>query len=157
VTVHVSNLFKLNLEGTLMNTTKISVIPRRNQTIEMNGEEYTLREGELTELPKWLAAILDVECVPIKSSDIKTILMKERTPKLAELPSNFYDRMEFSSDREAQKAFLQLLDVRVEKITKLSCQFVDVELPHEEQVLYNKMKALIQEWKKDIVTRVLHE
>ncbi|KYK32474.1 MAG: hypothetical protein AYK18_15940 [Theionarchaea archaeon DG-70] len=138
-----------------MNTTKIQVIPRRNQTVEIDGEEYTLKEGEITELPKWLARMLDVECVPLKSSDIKTILMKERNPKLTELPSNFYDRMEFSTEREAQKAFLQLLDVRLEKIAKLSCQFVDVELPHEEQVLYNKMKELVQEWKKYIIGRVL--
>ena len=140
-----------------MHTTKVPVIPRRNQTIEMNGEEYTLKEGEITELPKWLARLLDVECVPLKSSDIKTILMKERNPKLADLPSNFYDRMEFSSDRETQKAFLQLLDVRLEKIAKLSCQFVDADLPHEEQVLYNKMKELIQEWKEDMTSRVLHQ
>lgn len=140
-----------------MNTTKVEVIPRRNQTIERDNEEYTLKEGEVTELPKWLAKILDVECVPFKSSEIKTILMEERSPKLAELPSNFYDRMEFSTDRETQKAFLQLLDVRLEKIAKFSCQLVDVELPHEEQVLYNKMKALVQEWKKGIIDRVLHE
>ena len=140
-----------------MHTTKIPVIPRRNQTIEMDGEEYTLKEGELTEIPKWLAKILDVECVPFKSSEIKTILMNERSPKLTELPSNFYDRMEFSSDRETQKAFLQLLDVRLEKIARLSCQFVDAELPHEEQVLYNRMKELATEWKKSITERVLHE
>jgi hypothetical protein len=140
-----------------MHTTKIPVIPRRNQTIEMDGEEYTLKEGELTEIPKWLAKILDVECVPFKSSEIKTILMNERSPKLTELPSNFYDRMEFSSDRETQKAFLQLLDVRLEKIARLSCQFVDAELPHEEQVLYNRMKELATEWKKSITKRVLHE
>ena len=143
-----------------MNTTKIPVIPRRNQTIEMNGEEFTLKEGEVVELPKWLAEFLDVECVPLKSSDIKTIQMreiKERSPKLAELPPNFYDRMEFSTDRETQKAFLQLLDVRLEKIANLSCQFVEVNLPHEEQVLYNKMKELVKEWKKDITKRVLHE
>jgi len=83
--------------------------------------------------------------------------MKERNPKLTKLPSNFYDRMEFSTEREAQKAFLQLLDVRLEKIAKLSCQFVDVELPHEEQVLYNKMKELVQDWKEGITKRVLHE
>lgn len=123
----------------------------------MDGEEYTLKEGELTEIPKWLAKILDVECVPFKSSEIKTILMNERSPKLTELPSNFYDRMEFSSDRETQKAFLQLLDVRLEKIARLSCQFVDAELPHEEQVLYNRMKELATEWKKSITERVLHE
>jgi len=123
----------------------------------MDGEEYTLKEGELTEIPKWLVKILDVECVPFKSSEIKTILMNERSPKLTELPSNFYDRMEFSSDRETQKAFLQLLDVRLEKIARLSCQFVDAELPHEEQVLYNKMKGLATEWKKSITKRVLHE
>lgn len=143
-----------------MNTTKIPVIPRRNQTIEMNGEEFTLKEGEGVELPKWLAELLDVECVPLKSSDIKTILMremKERSPKLTELPPNFYDRMEFSPDREAQKAFLQLLDVRLEKIAKLSCQFVEVNLPHEEQVLYNRMRELVTEWKKDITKRILHE
>ncbi len=140
-----------------MHTTKIPVIPRRNQTIEMDGEEYTLKEGELTEIPKWLAKILDVECVPFKSSEIKTILMNERSPKLTELPLNFYDRMEFSSDRETQKAFLQLLDVRLEKIARLSCQFVDAELPHEEQVLYNRMKELATEWKKSITERVLHE
>lgn len=140
-----------------MNTAKVPVIPRRNQTIEMDGEEYTLKEGEVVELPKWLAKILDVECVPFKSSDIKTVLMKERNPKLTDLPSNFYDRMEFSTEREAQKAFLQLLDVRLEKIAKLSCQFVDVELPHEEQVLYNKMKELVQEWKETITERVLHK
>lgn len=140
-----------------MNTTKIQVIPRRNQTVDMDGEEYTLKEGEVTELPRWLAEILDVECVPLKSSEIKRMLMEEeRNPKLGELPSNFFDRMEFSTDREAQKAFLQLLDVRLEKIVKLSCQLVDLELPHEEQVLYNKMRALIQEWKNDIVKRVLH-
>lgn len=144
----------------LMNTAKIPVIPRRNQTIETNGEEFTLKEGEVIELPKWLVEFLDVECVPLKSSDIKTIQMremKERSPKLAELPPNFYDRMEFSTDRETQKAFLQLLDVRLEKIAKLSCQFVEVNLPHEEQVLYNKMKELVKEWKKDITKRVLHE
>jgi len=151
------NLFKLDLNISLMNTTKVPVIPKRSQTIEMNGEEYTLKEGEVTELPKWLAELLDVECVPIKSSEIKNILMKERGPKLAELPSNFYDRMEFSIDREAQKAFLQLLDVRLEKIAKLSCQFVDVELPHEEQVLYNRIRELVEEWKKDITKKVLHE
>ncbi len=123
----------------------------------MDGEEYTLKEGELTEIPKWLAKILDVECVPFKSSEIKTILMNERSPKLTELPLNFYDRMEFSSDRETQKAFLQLLDVRLEKIARLSCQFVDAELPHEEQVLYNRMKELATEWKKSITERVLHE
>lgn len=116
-----------------------------------------MKEGEVTDLPKWLAKILDVECVPLKSSDIKTVLMKERNPKLSELPSNFYDRMEFSTDRETQKAFLQLLDVRLEKIAKLSCQFVDVELPHEEQVLYNKMKDLVTEWKKDITKRILNK
>jgi len=149
------NLFKQTSKVLSMNTTKIQVIPRRNQTVEIDGEEYTLKEGEITELPKWLARMLDVECVPLKSSDIKTILMKERNPKLTELPSNFYDRMEFSTEREAQKAFLQLLDVRLEKIAKLSCQFVDVELPHEEQVLYNKMKELVQEWKKYIIGRVL--
>lgn len=140
-----------------MNTAKIPVIPRRNEVVDTNGEEYTLKEGEVTDLPKWLAKILDVECVPLKSSDIKTVLMKERNPKLSELPSNFYDRMEFSTDRETQKAFLQLLDVRLEKIAKLSCQFVDVELPHEEQVLYNKMKDLVTEWKKDITKRILNK
>lgn len=151
------NLFKLTSKVVSMYTTKIQVIPRRNQTVEIDGEEYTLKEGEVTELPKWLARMLDVECVPLKSSDIKTILMKERNPKLTELPSNFYDRMEFSTEREAQKAFLQLLDVRLEKIAKLSCQFVDVELPHEEQVLYNKMKELVQQWKETITKRVLHQ
>ena len=151
------NLFKQTSKVLSMNTTKIQVIPRRNQTIEIDGEEYTLKEGEITELPKWLARMLDVECVPLKSSDIKTILMKERNPKLTKLPSNFYDRMEFSTEREAQKAFLQLLDVRLEKIAKLSCQFVDVELPHEEQVLYNKMKDLVQQWKETITERVLHQ
>jgi hypothetical protein len=140
----------------MMNTTKIPVMPRRNHTVEMDGEEYTLKEGAVTELPKWLAELLDVECVPLKSSEIKTIIMKERNPKLSDLPSNFYDRMEFSTDKEAQKAFLQLLDVRLEKIAKLSCQFVDLELPHEEQVLYNKMRSLVQEWKEDIMQRVLH-
>lgn len=151
------NLFKQTSKVLSMNTTKIPVIPRRNQTVEIDGEEYTLKEGEVTELPKWLARMLDVECVPLKSSDIKTILMKERNPKLTELPSNFYDRIEFSTEREAQKAFLQLLDVRLEKIAKLSCQFVDVELPHEEQVLYNKMKELVQQWKETITERVLHQ
>jgi len=135
------NLFKQTSKVLSMNTTKIQVIPRRNQTIEIDGEEYTLKEGEITELPKWLARMLDVECVPLKSSDIKTILMKERNPKLTKLPSNFYDRMEFSTEREAQKAF----------------QFVDVELPHEEQVLYNKMKDLVQQWKETITERVLHQ
>lgn len=140
-----------------MNTTKVPTIPRRNQTIEMNGEEFTLKEGEPTDLPKWLAKLLDVECVPFKSSDIKAILIKERAPTLTELPPNFYDRMEFSADRETQKAFLQLLDIRLEKIAKLSCQFVDLKLPHEEQLLYNKMKELVAQWKKDIVKRTLHE
>jgi DNA replication initiation complex subunit (GINS family) len=138
-----------------MHTAKIPVIPRRNQTIEINGEEYTLQEGKKTELPKWLAEILDVECVTYKSSDIKQILMNERKPTLSELPPNFYERMEFSTDKETQRAFLNLLDVRIEKIAKLSSQFVDVELPHEEQVLYNKMKELIQEWKEGITQRIL--
>jgi DNA replication initiation complex subunit (GINS family) len=138
-----------------MHTTKIPVIPRRNQTIEINGEEYTLQEGKKTELPKWLAEILDVECVTYKSSDIKQILMNERKPTLSELPPNFYERMEFSTDKETQRAFLNLLDVRIEKIAKLSSQFVDVELPHEEQVLYNKMKEIIQEWKEGITQRIL--
>lgn len=138
-----------------MHTTKIPIIPRRNQTIELNGEEYTLKEGKKTELPKWLAEILDVECVPYKSSDIKQILMNERKPQLSELPPNFYERMAVSTDRETQKAFLNLLDVRLEKIAKLSSQFVDVELPHEEQVLYNKMKELIQEWKDTITQKIL--
>ncbi len=139
-----------------MNTTKVPVIPRRNQTIEIDDEEYVLKEGELTELPKWLAQMLDVECVPYKSSDIKAILMKERTPKLSDLPSNFYDRMEFSTDREAQKAFLQLLDIRLEKIARFSSQSVDLELTHEEQVLYNKIKQLVTEWKRHILNQVLH-
>ncbi|MGD2249779.1 MAG: hypothetical protein PVF58_15330 [Candidatus Methanofastidiosia archaeon] len=138
-----------------MHTTKIPVIPRRNQTIEINGEEYTLQEGKETELPKWLAEILDVECVTYKSADIKQILMNERKPTLSELPPNFYERMEFSTDREAQKAFLNLLDVRLEKIAKLSSHFVDVELPHEEQILYNKMKELIQEWKDTVTQKIL--
>ncbi len=140
-----------------MNTTRIPVIPRRNQTIELNGEEYTLKEGELTELPKWLAQILDVECVPLESADIKTILLKERSPKLSELPSNFYDRMEFSKDKETQKAFLQLLDVRIEKIARNSSQFVEMDLPHEEQVLYNKIRDLVQEWKSTIMKRTIHQ
>lgn len=140
-----------------MHTTKVPVIPRRNQTIEMDDEEYILKEGELTELPKWLAQMLDVECVPYKSSDIKAILMKERTPKLSDLPPNFYDRMEFSTDRETQKAFLQLLDIRLEKIAKFSSQSVDLELNHEEQVLYNKIKQLVEEWRKDILKQVLHQ
>lgn len=140
-----------------MNTTRVPVIPRRSQTIEMNGEEYTLKEGEPTELPKWLTTLLDVEHVPLKSADIKSILLKERGPTLTELPDNFYDRMEFSTDRETRKAFLQLLDVRMEKLARLSCQFVDVDLPHEEQVLYNKMKEVLSAWKKDILTRTLHE
>ena len=139
-----------------MHTTEVPVIPKKSQTIEMNSEEYILKEGNVTDLPKWLATLLDVECVPFKSSDIKTILMEERNPKLSELPDNFYDRMEFSTDRETQKAFLQLLDVRLEKIVKLSCQSVEVELPHEEQVLYNKIKELVKEWRKDITRRVLH-
>ncbi|MBU6996034.1 MAG: hypothetical protein HXS41_01525 [Theionarchaea archaeon] len=123
----------------------------------MNGEEYTLKEGELIELPKWLVPMLDVECVPLKSSEIKAMLMKERGPKLAEIPDDFYDRMEFSQDREAQKAFLQLLDVRLEKIAKMSCHPVDLELPDEEQVLYTQITELVATWKKDVVRKVLHQ
>ncbi|MBU7040630.1 MAG: hypothetical protein HXS45_07450 [Theionarchaea archaeon] len=140
-----------------MHSTKIPVIPRREQTVEMNGEEYTLKEGELIELPKWLVPMLDVECVPLKSSEIKAMLMKERGPKLAEIPDDFYDRMEFSQDREAQKAFLQLLDVRLEKIAKMSCHPVDLELPDEEQVLYTQITELVATWKKDVVRKVLHQ
>jgi hypothetical protein len=136
-----------------MNTTKIPVIPRRTHTIEMDGEEFTLKEGETIEIPKWLAEILDVECIPLKSTDIKTILMKERSPKLAEIPQNFYERMEVTPDRETRKIFLQLLDVRLEKIAKYAVQDADLDLnlPHTEQVLYNKIRELAAAWKKDLL------
>ncbi|MBU7013608.1 MAG: hypothetical protein HXS52_02655 [Theionarchaea archaeon] len=141
----------------LMHTTKIPVIPRREQVIEMNGEEYILKEGEVIELPKWLVPMLDVECVPLKSSEIKAMLMKERGPRLSEIPDDFYDRMEFSQDRETQKAFLQLLDVRLEKIARMSCHPVELELPDDEQILYDKIQELVAAWKRDMVRRVLHQ
>lgn len=139
-----------------MNTTKIPVIPRRTHTIEMDGEEFTLKEGETIEIPKWLAEILDVECIPLKSTDIKTILMKERSPKLAEIPENFYEQMEMTSDRETRKTFLQLLDVRLEKIAKYAVQDADLDLnlPHREQVLYNKIRELTAAWKKDLLETI---
>lgn len=140
-----------------MNTTKIPVIPRRNHSIEINGEEFTLKEGEKIEIPKWLAEILDVEFIPLKSTEIKAIIMKERSPKLSELPHNFYERMEVSPDRETQKIFLQLLDIRLEKITKYAVQDADLDLnlPHPEQILYNRIRELVGDWKKNLLKKIL--
>jgi hypothetical protein len=140
-----------------MNTTKIPVIPRRNHSLEINGEEYSLKEGETVEIPKWLAEILDVECIPLKSTEIKAIIMKERSPNLTELPHNLYERMEISPDRETQKTFLQLLDIRLEKIAKNAVQNtdLDIHLPHQEQILYNRIRELVSAWKKNLLQIIL--
>jgi hypothetical protein len=140
-----------------MNTTKIPVIPRRNHSLEINGEEYSLKEGERVEIPKWLAEILDVECIPLKSTEIKAIIMKERSPTLTDLPPNLYERMEVSPDRETQKTFLQLLDIRLEKIAKNAVQNtdLDISLPHQEQILYNRIRELVAAWKKNLLKDIL--
>ncbi|KXB02646.1 hypothetical protein AKJ45_01620 [candidate division MSBL1 archaeon SCGC-AAA261F19] len=125
-----------------------------------------LESGEEVYMRPWEASVLERRGIvePTENFTLvglrKRILAEEKSSKLEDLPESFYQvvfhrienlRLEDRHDRakEIDEALSALLDLRVQKLARLSISSTDIEgLPFEEKFLVNRLSDVISEWRR---------
>lgn len=141
----------------LEDLSEVELVRRRLGPLE-SGEEVYMRP--------WEASVLERHGIVESTEKFtlvdlrKRILAEEKSSKLEDLPESFYQavyhrienlRIDDRRDRakELDEALSALLDLRVQKLARLSISSANIEgLPFEEKFLANRLSNVISEWRR---------
>jgi len=140
----------------------MEVVGIRDLTVETGKETYSIKTGKNIDIPQWLAFFLEEEgVVKVKTYDNKyyqrLIIEERKNKKLASLDKNFYEismitlkKAAPEQKRKIMVSLRQLIDLRLQKLMQLAIQDAEIEIPHMERILYNRVKEEIRNWFKDM-------
>ncbi len=133
-----------------------------NTIIETGKKKYTIKSEKSIDLPRWLASFLEkegiVEIITHDNKYYQRMIQEEKKKRdLHSLDSNFYDVAEMTikkADTDYKRKLVlslrELIELRMEKLMKLALQNGEIEAPHHEKILYNRIRKEINDWKKNI-------
>ena len=148
------------------NTEKKTVLLRDVQRLALPGQVFeNLRKGTTLMINKWAASKLQEAGIieyGEKIADIKSLVQLEWKEKnnpgeLQELPKYFYLMLKDDAERLDQNTkniIMDIISLRLNKILSFASKRVNIELvenlTREEELLYDTIRRIIDEWIKHV-------